>query len=230
MSHKCEICLREFKRIYELERHKIRINKCKAKHLDDFIVVNTISSNPPENTIKNYITPPITPILLEHNIDYITSNKCNNCNKQFTRSDNYNRHILYRCKFIDETIKKDDNNVIELLTQLKEQQIKMEEVHKQEILELKNTINELKEQKSSTGLSISNNNNNNTTNSNNTTNNITNNNIKIIAFGFENPAEVLTDKDIQYIIGSHKNSMIQRSIQSTHFNNRLPQFHNVYIP
>lgn len=60
-------------------------------------------------------------------IDENNRNKCINCNKIFTRTDNYNRHILYRCKKIDETIKKDDTkNMIELLTKINERQIKMD--------------------------------------------------------------------------------------------------------
>ena len=207
---------------------------CSKNKKDNISSIAEDSTNSTENEKNTILFAPITPDnekpSLDNKIDY---NKCNNCNKTFTRQSSYKRHILYRCKNIDNPIKNDDNNVIELLTQIKEQQIKMEEKYETKIEELQNTINELKATSSSSVTNNNNNNSNNTTNTTNTnshnTNNITNN-IKIIAFGFENPSEVLMDKEIQYIIGSHKNTMIQRSIQSTHFNSRLPQFHNVYIP
>jgi len=222
----CEKCDKVFNRKFNYEVHLNKKIDCSKNKKDVNNLVLNNSSIPPTIITKPTIIPPITSISSTvNNIDENNHNKCIKCNKKFTRSDNYNRHILYRCKFIDETIKKDDNSIIDLLH-------KMEERYETKIEELKNTINELKATSSSSVTNNNNNNNNsnNTTNTNShNTNNITNN-IKIIAFGFENPSEVLMDKEIQYIIGSHKNTMIQRSIQSTHFNSRLPQFHNVYIP
>ena len=57
MQHKCNICNKEFKRIYELERHKIRINKCKPNKIDVSMDVNIV---PPKN-------PPNPPKLLDNN-------------------------------------------------------------------------------------------------------------------------------------------------------------------
>ena len=217
--HTCITCLKEFKLKTDLERHKNRKNKCSPKE-EVVKLSNSINGTDSTESGKNTILlAPIAPqnvnLLLDTELD---ENKCNNCNKTFTRLSSYKRHMLYRCKFMDNPIKKDEINLLNLLTEIKEQQIKSD----LKIEELQNTITELKEQKSSGPVT------NNNTNSNNTTN-ITNN-IKIVAFGYENPIEALDDKEIQFIIGSHKNTMIQRSIKTTHFNNRLPQFHNVYIP
>jgi len=211
--HTCITCLKEFKLKTDLERHKNRKNKCSPKEEVVKEIINNTSSNIQNLEELCKLTPPINSISsTTNNNDEYNHNKCINCNKIFTRTDNYNRHVLYRCKLIDKTIQKDDNSVMFLLEKMNNK-----------IEELQNTITELKEQKSSANIT------NNNTNSNNTTN-VTNNNIKIVAFGYENPIEALDDKEIQFIIGSHKNTMIQRSIKTTHFNNRLPQFHNVYIP
>jgi len=212
--HTCTICSKDFARKNDLERHKNRKNKCTSINIDVTDIINNI----PHNThklpqyVKNTTQIPHEPHeILQSKTD------CKKCNKKFSRLDSLKRHQLFYClpKEDVKEINNKDNTIIELLQQMKEE-------HKQEILELKNTINELK---ASSSANITNNN----TNSNNTTN-VTNNNIKIVAFGYENPIEALDDKEIQFIIGSHKNTMIQRSIKTTHFNNRLPQFHNVYIP
>jgi len=266
MTHKCNICDREFKRIYELERHKIRINKCKPKPIDDPIVVKLIPPNPPEIfnnskiiTDKITVNPPIPPNnnlfppnkLQQDTVAFASFPNINNdiicyaCNKIFARSDNLKKHINGRCK----EIKKLNNNkelqhpknieelsehshlrlecpqgqMMEILKKIQENQKQIDEKHMQEINELKNTILELKEHKLVPYTNI---------NSNNTTNNTTNNTINniIVKFGTENPAEKLTTKEIQYIINAHQNSMLQRSIEITHFNNKHPDFQNVYIP
>ena len=218
MSNKCNICLKTFGRIYELERHKNRKIKCILKEEVDKEIINKnphISHEIPHNIEINTQEPHEPHEKLQS--ENTSKTYCKGCKKDFSRLDSLKRHQLFYC-LPKEDVKEinKDNTIIELLQQMKEE-------HKQEILELKNTINELKEQKPSANIT-------NNTNSNNTTNNNITNNIKIVAFGYENPIEALDDKEIQFIIGSHKNTMIQRSIKTTHFNNRLPQFHNVYIP
>ena len=192
MSHICNICSREFKRIYELERHKIRINKCKPIHIDESIVVNFVPPknviNPPEILDKSQIIkgdtniiPPIPPNNglyppnnLQQNIDINNQLSCTNCYKVFARSDNLKKHINGRCKGKQIVNKPtpDNSNVIELLVKIQENQKNIEVKYLQEIIELKNTIIDLQSKiKSDTTNNI--NSNNNTTN--NTTNNIVNN-------------------------------------------------------
>ena len=233
MHHKCNICNKEFKRIYELERHKIRINKCKPNNIDVNMDVNIVPPknppNPPKLLNNNKIirdnieinppNPPnynlVPPNNLQNNIDNNDRLICNNCDKTFARSDNLKKHINGRCrgKQIEENI--DNNDDIIVSNEIFKKINNMNE----EITELKNTILKL-EQKAS----IINNN-----NIINNTMNITNN-INIIKFGTEKPTEKLTTKEAQYIVNSHINSIIQKSIEITHFNNKHPEYQNIYIP
>jgi len=233
MSYKCNICCKTFGRIYELERHKIKKIKCSPKNIDVKGSIIDSSTNPPIIVENPPITTNNTP---KQYIDVINVNKCINCNKQFSRSDSYKRHILFRCKYFDEPIKR-DNNVIDLLTQIKEQQMisehridVLQQKHTAEIQELKNTILELKEQNTVSSPVINNNthNTNNTNNTNNTINNTTNN--IILKFDDLDAYKKLDKKDIQYIMDAQAEYLIQRSIEVTHCNKKYPELHNVYIP
>jgi len=66
MQHKCNICNKEFKRIYELERHKIRINKCKPNKIDVNMDVNIVPPKNPPNPPNYNLVPPNN---LQNNID-----------------------------------------------------------------------------------------------------------------------------------------------------------------
>ena len=70
----------------------------------------------------------------------------------------------------------------------------------------------------------------------NNTNNITNNNISnninnniIIQYGLEHRAEKLTNEEIIRIVNKGWSALCE-SIKMTHFNTRIPQLHNIYIP
>ena len=93
--YKCNNCNKEFKLKTDLIRHENRKFKCKTVNLDDNIILNNDSSNLLQNPpyVKN--TPPITPIDNVKNLDDNDNYKCNKCYKIFSRSDNYNRHMLY---------------------------------------------------------------------------------------------------------------------------------------
>jgi len=137
----CDICIKEFKQKIDYERHKNRKIKCTPKEIVVNEIIKNTSSNIPELEIFNTLIPPKS--LISSNVDNkdeTNHNKCINCNKKFTRADNYNRHILYRCKYIDISNKNDDNVVIDLLTKINERQLKMEEENKQQ----QQTIEELK--------------------------------------------------------------------------------------
>jgi len=229
MKNKCNVCYKTFGRIYELERHKNRKIKCISNNIDVKENITNGSSKIEKLEENNKITPPDTSTNTSNtNKDDNNHNKCTNCNKIFTRTDNYNRHVLFRCKYIEEEINKDDNKVLELLTQMNN---KIEDLQNKNS-ELQTTIQELKEQKISSNIinnTNTNNTNTNNTNSNNTINNNNNITFNIIKFGDESPAKKLTTKEIQYIINAHRNTMLQRSIEITHFNNKHPEFQNVYI-
>jgi uncharacterized C2H2 Zn-finger protein len=131
----CDICIKEFKQKIDYERHKNRKIKCTPKEIVVNEIIKNTSSNIPELEIFNTLIPPKS--LISSNVDNKDENnhnKCINCNKKFTRADNYNRHILYRCKYIDISNKNDDNVVIDLLTKINERQLKMEEENKKYVL------------------------------------------------------------------------------------------------
>jgi len=228
--HNCDICSKGFKLKTDLERHKNKKNKCFPKRIDD--IEQNINHH--QNTTIGVTEPPTTPPIYTNknilNDDVIERNKCINCDKNFTRSDSYNRHVLFRCKKYDkQSIKNKD--VIQLLSEIKEQQIQMKDEHKQEIQELRNTINELRERKGgSISSSVINTNSNNTNNNN--TNNTTNNTINNIILKFDDidAYKRLDKKDIQYIMDAQAEYLIQRSIEVTHCNKKYPELHNVYIP
>jgi len=219
MNNKCNVCCKTFGRIYELERHKNKKIKCIPKNIDVDISNMYSSTNSTNYGENNNNSAPIAPILHQQQNDILQDeNKCTNCNKIFTRLSSYKRHVLFRCKFIDDKINNtENNNMIEIIQNMNNK-----------IDELQNKIQELKEQKSSQNI-INNNTNNTNTNSNNTINNNNNITFNIIKFGDESPAKKLTTKEIQYIINAHRNTMLQRSIEITHFNNKHPEFQNVYI-
>ena len=63
---------------------------------------------------------------------------------------------------------------------------------------------------------------------NNNNNNNNNNNI-IIQYGLEHKTKGLTNEEIIRIVNKGWTALYE-SIKLTHFNNRLPQLHNIYIP
>jgi len=230
----CNNCTKNFKQKNDYERHKNRKNKCISINIDDNKLNNKLLDNStrnPQNSINLQVSSTQLPHEPHNNSqsENTPKNYCNYCKKDFSRSDSLKRHQLFFCVPKEDEIlnSNDDNKVLELLTKMNNKIDSLQENHKHEILELKNTIDELRA--SAAASSVTNNTTNNT-NSNNTTNNTNNIIFNIVRFGNENPSKKLTAKDIQYIIGSHKNSMIYRSIERTHFNNMLPEYHNVYIP
>ena len=81
-------------------------------------------------------------------------------------------------------------------------------------------------QKINNQLTNSNNSNN---NSNNTNNGIINNKtVNIVKFGSEDLASILSKSEILKIL-NHKMMSLEESIKAIHFNNKRPQFKNIYI-
>jgi hypothetical protein len=153
------------------------------------------------NTIPQHTT-------LNNTIPQNKKNICINCGKEFYKKYGLNRHIqLNRCKNILQITQNELNNLI------KQNQ------------ELNKKINSLIKKNTNTTINTNSNN----TNSNNTTNNITNNNNIIIQFGHEYKTDGLTNDEIMKVINKGWNALCE-SIKLTHFNSRLPQLHNIYIP
>ena len=236
--YQCCKCCKQFKQKIDYIRHTNRKRPC--------IEVNTV--NIPNNGILIHdkvippelrqitpkllqitpkllqITPKLLQIPIEKYINLESNNICKYCKKQFSRNFNFIRHKNQnRCKIkklIDEQNNNKDN-MIELLETKYDQQIQeLKNINEQQIEELKQTILTLETKIIKSNKKIIT-----TTNSNNTNSNNTN---LIIQFGQENTIELLKSNEIAKII-NRGYCAIQESVKQTHFNKRLPQFHNIYI-
>lgn len=88
--NRCEICFKNFKYNYLLERHKKSKRKCKPVHIDDLVE----ATNKLEQLADKIIDKEST----ENNNDYddddeIYHIKCKYCNKVFTRKSGLNNHL-----------------------------------------------------------------------------------------------------------------------------------------
>jgi len=132
---------------------------------------------------------------------------CNHCNKTFARKNALCRHIKKYCKVLNQQ-KIDQQEIIEKL----------------KLLEMKNKLLEEENQKLKDEINtkqiITINNIGNT--------NITNNNINIAAHGQEDLSKM---GDVVLMAACRRGiNIVPDLISRTHFNTRLPEFHNVYIP
>ena len=176
-NYKCNICLKEFEKKFNLERHLNNKKKpCKPINPQNPTIPPEIHIKPPENPTNCSEN-----IIKYDNSNFIVSNNknfCKYCGLVLSRKDHVKRHIDNFCK-----IKKD----LDIRDKEKTEQI---EELKKEIEEIEKLTKVNKSTKNST---INNTNNtNNTTNSNNTnTNNIVvNNNNIILPHGSESKVEL----------------------------------------
>ena len=166
-------------------------------------------------TSKSHIPASNAPQPVPHvpqNASKLTQYACNSCNKTFNRKDNLKRH---------------------------EKTCKIKETNQNEIENLKNTINEMKEQIATilqekgkvhhkTLQKI-----NNQLTNNQLTNNGQINNGKIInntyvKFGDVDYQRILDNKQVKHILNQQFMS-IEESIKLIHFNKDLPEYNNVFI-
>jgi len=170
------------------------------------IETNNNTSNLPQN---NLFLPQDTSI--NHN----KKNKleCVYCNKILSRYDNLKRH---------EKICKNKNNIIDENTLLKNEINDLKD--KINILLKSNKIHPKKLQKINTQNNINNNINNNIQN-NNIQNNI---NLTYVKFGNEKLSEILTKKEMNKILSQLRLS-VEESIKLVHFNDKRPEYKNVFI-
>lgn len=188
---------------------------------------------PPPKT-SNF--PPKTSDLPPKTSDAMDSITCKNCGKKFTRNDNLQRHVKYRC------IKQEIVMLREELAKKDEELAKKEEEHHKEIQTVREEMKkQMKKQKKK--LSVckynSNNNSNNTINQNLQQNNINNinnihNNTTInnhnitIELGKEKLSEFFTHKQQKQILDKGYNSL-DELILLVHFNPNYKQFQNISI-
>ena len=210
------ICDKCYKVFYNKTIHNRHINRkfsceLKNKTIDD-ISRNDISI---EDNISIEDEISINDISTEDSKSNDNKFICKDCNKIFSRKFTLERHInLNRCKL----------KHINLELKISELESKIEKLLNDRIIN-SNNANIANIANNNNRITNNNNNitNNNTTNNNNITNNI------IIKFGHEYKSKGLTNKEIIRIINKGCSSLCE-SIKLTHFNSRLPELQNIYIP
>ena len=241
--HTCTICKREFNKkshyIFHITKKKIpciqtdiNINKennilHQQQKFCTEIAPITIKNKKDDND-DNYINN----INIEHHKDNKKEHSCIICKKAFTRESSLKRHLLSRCKTINNKINiecdknndNNDNNILKIVSELKE-----------ENNELKKTIMELainaKASNTNNGIIKTDNstNNTNTNNINNQVNgNITTNNIKI-EFGKEDLDKISNDFFIKTLVNYSGAAIPSKIIEGIHFNPEFKEFMNVFI-
>jgi hypothetical protein len=137
---------------------------------------------------------------------------CINCNKKLSSYKNKWRH--------EQKCKSNINEIVEIKKENAEIKLLLNNILKECKIHPK-TLQKINNQ-----LTNSNNSNN---NSNNTNNGIINNKtVNIVKFGSEDLASILSKSEILKIL-NHKMMSLEESIKAIHFNNKRPQFKNIYI-
>lgn len=215
MGHKCNKCDVFFKSKYNLQRHLNRKFSC------NMLLSDTI---PKETTIPS-----------------VNNNECYHCHKKFTRKYDLKRHMMNNCKVAKKQTYNEDLESLKI--KYKEVQTKRKNIQSKHIdvmteckkfekreNELREQIKIIEENKNNDSINISGNNNNVNNNAFNSNNSTINNNIFIIGFGKENLDKINPEiKDIIILLKKGWHSP-KYSIQNTHFNEKNPEYHNVYIP
>jgi hypothetical protein len=196
--HKCKSCNFSSKQKNDLNRHlktKKHLNNVKQYEVDN------------ENILTNPLKNPLNPSFFPQKSSQISYHKnkklfnCKFCNKEFTRSDNLNRHIEKSCKEKKEFDKSENEN---------------NELH-QIIKSQTKQINKLLE---TNGKQINN-------TQNNNSNNTINNTIHINNYGEEN-LEMLTDEFKERCITRPFYAIID-IIKKIHFNDDYPENKNMRL-
>jgi hypothetical protein len=144
------------------------------------------------------------------------NNNCIYCQKKFTTKGNVTRHIRNNCN-IYKKIQNEKQDIFNKLIKLEQENKEL----KDENIKIKTKL----KQKKSAKIILSNN----TINSNNNiTNNGIINNITIVAFGKEK-IDNISDKEILNAVSRGFNTA-EHLTKTIHFNNKYPEYHNVYIP
>jgi hypothetical protein len=242
----CGNCNKNFTCKRNLNNHIEKKNDCKQ-----FCVFTAEIRRKPQNCAEKNAK------IIKKDIQQLNNNKCNYCNKEFSRHDVLKRHIDIYCKVkkeqkeekeiifkqllyqekqnesIKEQNKELQNRIIELINQnkllLEQQQRKDSEIDKknEQIIDLIKEIKKPKINKSKCNIINSNSNNN--SNNNNTINNTVN--IQIAQFGKENFNEI-DKKHFEKIIRNPRILGVkvpEEILKMLHFNPDYPQFQNFYV-
>ena len=135
--------------------------------------------------------------------------KCEYCRQEFSRVDNYNRHLEKRCKV---KLKKEEEELL-IINDLKKEKEFMREQHEKEKEDYRKQIEKLLDKVGTTNIT-------NTNCGNTQTNNVQLNN-----FGQEN-LTMLTDKYMTNMV-DYPYSAIPKMIKKIHFNDKFPENRNI---
>jgi len=201
MKYTCDICDKSYKDKSGLWYHN-------RKYHDNIISQKSAKnqSNIQQASVKNQ------PIIIQSVLDTKHSIlECKYCNKSY-------KHIQSRWKHEQKCqVKSNNDQIMELKKELTN-----------EIKEVRELKEQLKEKINNTQIT-SNSNNTTNTNSNNTLNNKgTINNNYIIAFGKEEINNILTEKEKFKILNARYKSL-EESIKAIHFNKDRPEYQNIVI-
>jgi len=197
-SYNCECCNYITKRQYNYIKHL----KTK-KHLNNVKQYEADNEKISVNSLKNPLNPSFSPQKSSQISDHKNKKlfNCKYCNKEFTRSDNLNRHIKKSCKEKKEFDKMENENK------------ELQEIIKSQTKQ----INKLLE---TNGKQINN-------TQNNNSNNTINNTIHINNYGEEN-LEMLTDEFKERCITRPFYAVID-IIKKIHFNDDYPENKNMRL-
>ncbi len=227
-SHVCDICNKSYSSRQNLWRHK-------KSHTDNDKPIIT-----PYTTIIPPMSSPDNSKLTPNNSKENSNLSCKYCNKIFSRIDNLNRHINFRCskkqlinsedinetlnETLKDTIKKQANELNQLKSLMIEQSTQLKSI----ISDLMNknckvhpkTLQKINKQLNGDHNTINENNNINKGTINNTYN--------IIALGHENLTEVFSKKEKMAIL-KYRYCSLPQLVEYAHFNDKYPQFKNILI-
>ena len=225
-TFRCNICNKNYKDKSGLWYHNNKYHPCQ----DQSSFLNSSSQ------LLN--TPQISTTQTDNSIKKL---ECNYCNKLYSRSDNLHRH-LHTCK-VKEAKLNEENEILKNEAKLREEN----EMLKNELNNFKNDMMEMHKQlinalnqnkihpgsKNHEALDLSkgapktlNKINKNCNNNNNSNNKIINN--TYVKFDRVDISKVLSKKEIVGILNK-KLSSIEEVIKLVHFNEKLPEYSNIYI-
>lgn len=226
MSHTCTICKKNYKTWGSLNTHNYRY------HNDKQTIFKC--DNCPKTFTKKYSLDRHLVTCSNNNNDH----QCKYCDAQFNRKDNLIRHL----KTCSEGPNKDifdklKLNIMDIISSYSNSDDMKNEIDNldYEKLVLENAQNQ-NSNNNTNQIHSNNTNSNNTTNNlnnsnntqNNTQNNTSNIHINLVSLGNENLSETLS-KEEQIAILKKRCKSLEELIKYVHFNDKYPQFQNIYI-
>ncbi len=199
--HQCQLCKKDFKYKYLLDKHKSRKRAC-----------DTL-----ENIIKNYdikIKDLDDNISNKTNVSIEQEFKCLFCDKEFSNRANTKKHISVACTIKKELINEKNNLEQEKNKIMDQQKIKEKD---EEIKKLRDAMEKMIMKQSTQNINITNN------------NKIINNNliVNINSFGKEDLSHI-TLNDYKKFLGGFFTGFI-KFIEKVHFDENKPENHNINI-